>query len=44
MVAIIAMTMATVGLGGPAGAGHKRYFALLTEGLRPSSVTLPPLP
>ncbi|WP_431917979.1 TetR/AcrR family transcriptional regulator [Nonomuraea jabiensis] len=44
VVAIIAMTMATVRLGEPAGAGHKRYFALLTEGLRPSSVTLPPLP
>ncbi|MGP3920587.1 TetR/AcrR family transcriptional regulator [Nonomuraea sp. 10N515B] len=44
VVAVIVMTMATVHPGDPAGAGRRRYFALLTEGLRPSTVTLPPLP
>ncbi|MEU7745624.1 hypothetical protein [Nonomuraea sp. NPDC049158] len=44
VVAVIVMTMATVHPGDPAGAGRRRYFALLTEGLRPSPVALPPLP
>jgi AcrR family transcriptional regulator len=44
VVAVIAMTMATVHPGDPAGAARRRYFTLLTEGLRPSPNVLPPLP
>ncbi|MEV4112117.1 helix-turn-helix domain-containing protein [Nonomuraea sp. NPDC049695] len=44
VVAVIIMTMATVHSEDLAGAGRRRYFALLAEGLRPSAITLPPLP
>jgi hypothetical protein len=44
VVAVIVMTMATVHPGDPAGAGRRRYFTLLVEGLRPSPAILPPLP
>lgn len=47
VVAVIVMTMAmtaTAHAGDPAGAARRRYFALLAEGLRPSAITLPPLP
>ncbi|MER5388439.1 helix-turn-helix domain-containing protein [Saccharopolyspora sp. NPDC002686] len=42
LAAVIVMTLATVHPGDPHGADRKRYLALLLDGLRASSETLPP--
>ncbi|MFI0822038.1 TetR/AcrR family transcriptional regulator [Streptomyces sp. NPDC021098] len=42
LTAVIVMTLATVHPGDPDGADRRRYLALLADGLRTSSTTLPP--
>ncbi|MGW0710484.1 TetR/AcrR family transcriptional regulator [Streptomyces sp. NPDC002643] len=42
LVAVIVMTMATAHAGDRDGADHRRYLALLADGLRPAPTTLPP--
>ncbi|WP_199564978.1 TetR/AcrR family transcriptional regulator [Spongiactinospora rosea] len=41
LAAVIMMTAATVHPGDPHSAGHRRYLAILLDGLRPSSTALP---
>lgn len=42
LAAVVVMALATVHPGDPDGADRRRYLALLLDGLRPASTTLPP--
>jgi len=42
LAAVVVMALATVHGGDPDGADRRRYLALLLDGLRPASTTLPP--
>lgn len=41
LAAVIVMALATVHAGDPGGSDRRRYLALLVDGLRPSTTTLP---